>query len=109
MQRVVITGLGLLTPIGAGKEVFWKSLLEGANGIVPVESFDTSDYPVHLGAEVKGFEPGHYLKRHRPEDVGRASQLALAAAHLAVQDTGRAQELSCYPRWSGTFSGSIRI
>jgi 3-oxoacyl-(acyl-carrier-protein) synthase len=57
MRRVVITGLGLVTPIGAGRELFWKRLTAGASGIGPVESFDTSAFPVHIGAEVKDSTP----------------------------------------------------
>jgi 3-oxoacyl-[acyl-carrier-protein] synthase II len=82
MRRVVITGLGLVTPIGAGRELFWKNLTAGANGIGPVESFDTSAFPVHIGAEVKDFDPsGH-------EALGRGSQLAVAAARMALEDSG---------------------
>jgi len=78
MRRVVITGLGLVTPIGAGRELFWKNLTSGVNGIGPVESFDTSAFPVHIGAEVKDFDPsGH-------EKLGRGSQLAVAAARMAL-------------------------
>ena len=82
MRRVVITGLGLVTPIGAGRELFWKNLTSGVNGIGPVESFDTSAFPVHIGAEVKDFDPsGH-------EKLGRGSQLAVAAARMALDDSG---------------------
>ena len=49
------------TPIGAGKETFWSELIKGTCGIAPVASFDTSAFPVHLGAEVKGFEPERYV------------------------------------------------
>src|SRR5260370_42581064 len=81
MRRVVITGLGLVTPIGAGRELFWKNLTAGANGIGPVESFDTSSFPVHIGAEVKDFDPSGY------ESLGRGSQLAVAAARMALEDS----------------------
>src|SRR3989442_15251786 len=66
MRRVVITGLGLVTPIGAGRELFWRNLTAGANGIGPVESFDTSAFPVHIGAEVKDFDPSGYVRRGSP-------------------------------------------
>ena len=69
MQRVVITGLGLVTPIGAGRQQFWGALVSGECGIGPVRSFDTSAFPVHLGAEVKDSTPrnvqggdGYYSK-----------------------------------------------
>lgn len=88
MRRVVITGIGLLTPIGAGKEVFWNGLISGASGIAPVDTFDTSEFPVNLGAQVRGFDARDYFLRLDPSAVGRASQLAVAAAHLALQDAG---------------------
>jgi 3-oxoacyl-[acyl-carrier-protein] synthase II len=81
MRRVVITGLGLVTPIGAGRELFWKNLTAGANGIGPVESFDTSAFPVHIGAEVKDFDPSGHAS------LGRGSQLAVAAARMALEDS----------------------
>src|SRR5258708_18407813 len=88
MRRVVITGLGLVTPIGAGRELFWRNLTAGANGISKVESFDTSAFPVHIGAEVKDFDPSGYIRVRSPETLGRGSQLAVAAARLAREDSG---------------------
>src|SRR5262249_14668738 len=86
MRRVVITGLGLVTPIGAGRETFWKNLTAGANGIGQVESFDTSAFPVHIGAEVKDFDPTPHVRKRPPEALGRGSQLAVAAARMALAD-----------------------
>jgi 3-oxoacyl-[acyl-carrier-protein] synthase II len=88
MRRVVITGLGLVTPIGAGRELFWGNLTAGANGIGAVESFDTSAFPVHIGAEVKDFDPAGYVRGRAPETLGRGSQLAVAAARMALEDSG---------------------
>ena len=88
MTRVAITGIGLVTPVGAGKEECWAALLSGASGIRPVCSFDTSAFPVHLGAEVLGFDPGVHLQRLDPAATGRASQLAVAAARMALRDAG---------------------
>jgi 3-oxoacyl-[acyl-carrier-protein] synthase II len=85
---VVITGLGLVTPIGSGRQDFWKALLAGQSGIGPVTSFDTTAYPVHIGAEVKGFRPEEHLRRGPPQRVGRGSQLAVAAAWMALEDSG---------------------
>jgi 3-oxoacyl-[acyl-carrier-protein] synthase II len=87
-RRVVVTGLGLVTPIGSGRETFWTNLLEGRSGISEVESFDTSAYSVHRGAEVKNFRPEDFIKRQDPAGMGRASQLATAAAALALEDAG---------------------
>jgi 3-oxoacyl-[acyl-carrier-protein] synthase II len=86
--RIAVTGLGLVTPIGIGREEVWNGLLAGRSGFAPVESFDTRLFNVHLGAEVRGFEPGPYVRRLDPAALGRASQLAIAAARLALEDAG---------------------
>ena len=88
MKRVVITGLGLVTPIASGRQPFWDALLAGKSGIGPVTSFDTSAFPVHIGAEVKDFVPEQHMRRLTPDDVGRGSQLAIAAARMALNDSG---------------------
>jgi 3-oxoacyl-[acyl-carrier-protein] synthase II len=88
MKRVVITGLGLVTSIGSGWRTFWEALLAGRSGIGPVTSFDTTPFPVHIGAEVKDFVPERSLRRQAPESMGRGSQLAVAAALMALEDSG---------------------
>ena len=88
MRRVVVTGIGLVTPLGIGRAVVWQSLLEGKSGVGPVTSFDTSAMQAHIGAEVKGFDAECYLRRQRPSSMGRASQMAVAAGYLALQDAG---------------------
>jgi 3-oxoacyl-[acyl-carrier-protein] synthase II len=88
MKRVVITGIGVISPIGSGREVFWDALLAGKSGVGPVRSFDTSAFPVHIGAEVKDFDPSPWFRRIKPECVGRASQMAIASARMAVTDSG---------------------
>jgi 3-oxoacyl-[acyl-carrier-protein] synthase II len=88
MRRVAVTGIGAVTPVGSGRETFWKALLEGKTGIGPVTSFDSSAYPVHIGAEVRDFAPGPFLRRLNPETTGRASQFAVAAASMALGDAG---------------------
>ena len=80
MMRVAVTGIGAVTPIGTGRETFWRGLLEGKSGIGPVTSFDSSPFPVHIGGEVRDFVPEQHLRRLNPETTGRASQLAAAAA-----------------------------
>jgi 3-oxoacyl-[acyl-carrier-protein] synthase II len=87
-RRIVITGIGVVTPIGTGCEQFWTNLLEGRSGISPVNSFDTSAYKVHRGAEVKEFNPEKYILNLDADRLGRASQFAIAAARLAVADAG---------------------
>lgn len=87
-RRVVITGIGAVTPVGAGCEMFWKNLLDGKCGIAPVQSFDTSGYNVHRGAEVKEFNANEYVLNLDAAHLGRASQFAIAAARLALADAG---------------------
>ena len=84
--RVVVTGLGAITPVGSGREQVWSRLLSGESGIRPVQSFDTSAYNVHLGAEVLDFEPEDHVERLDSSEIGRASQLAVAAAREALGD-----------------------
>jgi 3-oxoacyl-[acyl-carrier-protein] synthase II len=86
--RIAVTGLGLVTPIGAGREEVWEGLLAGRSGFAPVESFDTRAFNVHLGAEVRGFLPDPYVRRLDPAALGRASKLAIAAARMAIEDAG---------------------
>jgi 3-oxoacyl-[acyl-carrier-protein] synthase II len=91
MRRVVISGIGVISPIGAGSsssDPFWTALLAGKSGIAPVTSFDTSKYPVHIGAEVRDFNPDCFVKTQKAADMGRASQLAIGAARLALADSG---------------------
>jgi 3-oxoacyl-[acyl-carrier-protein] synthase II len=87
-SRVVITGIGVVTSVGTGREQFWESMLAGRCGVSAVESFDTSHYGVHRGGEVKGFDPAPYLRNLDAARLGRASQFAAAAARLALADTG---------------------
>jgi 3-oxoacyl-[acyl-carrier-protein] synthase II len=87
-RRIVITGIGVVTPIGTGWETFWTNLLEGRSGIAPVQSFDTSGYNVHRGAEVKEFKADDYILNLDAAHLGRASQFAIAAARLALADAG---------------------
>jgi len=87
-RRIVITGIGVVTPIGVGCERFWTNLLEGQSGIAPVKSFDTSAYNVHRGAEVKEFDAEDFVLDLDAAHLGRASQFAIAAARLALADAG---------------------
>jgi len=88
MMRIVVTGLGLITPVGLGWRASWDALLAGRSGIAPVRSFDTSAFPVHIGAEVKGFSPEPYVQRQPADSMGRTSQFAVSAARMAVEDSG---------------------
>jgi 3-oxoacyl-[acyl-carrier-protein] synthase II len=85
-KRIVVTGIGVVSSIGVGREPFWNNLLAGCCGISRVESFDTSGYKVHQGAEVKEFRGEEHITKLNPCSLGRASQFAIAAARLALVD-----------------------
>src|SRR5262245_43136290 len=88
MRRVVVTGLGLVTPVGIGVREPWEALCRGQSGIAPITRFDTADYATKFGGEVKGFRPEDYLD---PKDVRRMDlfiQFAMAAAKIALADAG---------------------
>jgi len=87
MKRVVITGIGLLTPIGCQKEKFWNSLEKGISGVGRITKFDTSEYDCKIGAEVKEFDPlDHGMNKKEVKSLDLFSQYALAAAHQAIAD-----------------------
>ncbi len=86
MRRIAVTGIGLITSIGNGRESFWHNLIAGVHGISPVQMFDTSQHRTHLGGEVKEFRAGDYISTLDTASLGRASQFAIAAAQLALQD-----------------------
>ena len=88
--RFVITGLGLITPIGTGVDAFWDSLAHGRSGIRRITQFDPSTLSSQIAGEVPDFDPGQYVNRKEARRMSRASQFAVAAAQLAVQDAGLA-------------------
>ncbi len=87
-RRVVITGLGLVTPLAMGVEPSWQALLEGKSGIGTITTFDSSDLPVHLAGEVKGFDPLLYIESKEVKKMDKFIQFALAASTMAVEDSG---------------------
>lgn len=90
-NRVVVTGIGLVTPVGIGTEETWRNMLNGVSGIDEIRCIDTKAYNVHRGGEVRGFTPSDHVRRLDPATIGRASQLAIAASHMALADAGLAQ------------------
>ncbi len=88
LPRVVVTGVAVVTSIGVGWRPFWSNLLEGVCGISPVSSFDTTSYRVHRGGEIFGFDPSESVMLQSPGAMGRTSQLAIAAARMAIDDSG---------------------
>lgn len=87
-RRIVVSGVGLFTSIGIGRREFWSHLLAGRSGISEVTSFDTTAFEVHRGGEIHDFNPRDHVRHHDPAAVGRASQLAIGAARLALDDAG---------------------
>jgi 3-oxoacyl-[acyl-carrier-protein] synthase II len=88
-RRVVITGLGVLTPVGNDVETFWSNLKNGVSGIHAIDAFDTAAYDCKIGGQVRGFDPKPFFKN--PKDVRRSdrfSQLAMGAAKMALEDSG---------------------
>lgn len=87
-QRVVVTGLGVVSSIGIGAEAFARGLRSGASGITKLRGENTLGFPFDIGGEVHDFDPRDWLRRLDPEAVGRTSQLAIAAARMATEDSG---------------------
>jgi len=86
MKRVVITGLGAVTPIGLGREEFWNNLIEGKSGIGYVTRFDTSNHDTKIAAEVKDFDPSLYMNKKEAKRMDLFSQYAIAATKMAFED-----------------------
>nr|WP_217651888.1 beta-ketoacyl-ACP synthase II [Hydrococcus rivularis] len=86
LKRVVVTGLGAITPIGNNLTEYWEGLLSGRNGIAPITRFDASQHACRIAAEVKGFDPHDYLDRKDAKRMDRFSQLGVAASLQALAD-----------------------
>jgi 3-oxoacyl-[acyl-carrier-protein] synthase II len=87
-RRVVITGLGLLSPVGNDVATTWRALLDGANGVGPITQFDTANFPVKFAFELKGFDPLQYMDRKEVKRNDVFTQMALAASVQAMNDAG---------------------
>lgn len=85
-KRVVITGLGVVSSIGIGKDAFWDALIKGKSGISKVTSFDTSEFATHYGGEIRDFNPFLFMDRRKAEKLGQASRFAVTAAMLAFKE-----------------------
>ena len=85
-QRVVITGMGAITPIGLTVDEYWSALVQGKSGIGPITFFDSAGYPTTIDAEVKDFDPKAYMDAKEARRMARFSQFAVAAATMALQD-----------------------
>ena len=87
-NRVVITGLGAVTPLGLGAEGFWAGLVTGRNGVREVTRFDTDDFSAKLAAEVRDYDPEEWLERKAAARMDRFVQFAMVAARMAHEGAG---------------------
>lgn len=86
--RVAITGIGVVCPLGIGREELWEAVVAGRSGAGPITLFDASDWAVRMACEAHGFDPGDFIERKASRRMDRYAQLAVAAARLAVADAG---------------------
>jgi 3-oxoacyl-[acyl-carrier-protein] synthase II len=86
MERVVVTGVGLIGPTGIGTAESWQALLAGESGIGPITLFDCSAFRVRIAGEVKGWEPTRFIEKKKLKEMDRFCEFALGAAHLAIAD-----------------------
>lgn len=85
-RRVVITGIGIVSPLGVGTEATWSALLAGRSGVGPITRFDAADYPCRIAGEVRGFNPEDFISKKDVKKMDRFIHFALAASQLAVDD-----------------------
>jgi 3-oxoacyl-[acyl-carrier-protein] synthase II len=104
-RRVVVTGIGLVSPLGTGTDKNWQALLRGESGIAPLTRFDVSRHATRFGGEVKDFDPFLFVDRKEARKMDLFTQFAMAAAHLAVEDSGIAPGDLQSDR-AGTYVGS---
>ncbi|WNQ13700.1 beta-ketoacyl-ACP synthase II [Paenibacillus aurantius] len=106
VQRVVITGMGVMTSLGKDLETFWASLMEGKSGVSLVESFDVSEYPTRIAAEIKDFNPEDYMDKREARRMDRFVQFAVVASEKALQDAGLNVKEDTDPERVGVYIGS---
>jgi 3-oxoacyl-[acyl-carrier-protein] synthase II len=87
-KRVVITGLAAVTPVGNSIDETWNNLLEGQSGIGKITVFDSSEFPVHIGAEIKNFNIEDHVDKKEAKRMDPFSQLAVACAEMCLKDAG---------------------
>jgi 3-oxoacyl-[acyl-carrier-protein] synthase II len=87
-RRVVVTGLGIVCPVGIGVDEAWRGIVAGKSGIGPITQFDASSFPTRIAGEVKGFQPEKYMDKKEIRRNDRFIQLAMAAGEMAMKDSG---------------------
>ena len=105
MRRVVVTGLGAVTPLGIGVGSTWEAILAGRSGVGRITKFDPSDFPTTIAAEVKGFVPEDFIDRKEIKRMDPFIHLAMASAHFAMTDAGLTIDEELAPR-VGVYMGS---
>jgi 3-oxoacyl-[acyl-carrier-protein] synthase II len=88
MERVVITGIGLVSPLGIGKDETWRAMLAGQSGVGHITLFDTEKFRVKIAAEVKNWDPLAFMEKKKVKEMGRFCQFGFAAGTLAIKDAG---------------------
>jgi 3-oxoacyl-[acyl-carrier-protein] synthase II len=86
-KRVVVTGLGMITPLGTGLEINWQRLCKGESGIGLITGFDTSDCRTQIAGEVRNFEPTDFMEKKVARRTGRFIHFAAAASRMALEDS----------------------
>src|SRR5262244_3596152 len=87
MRRVVVTGLGTLSPVGNTADEFWSALVQGRSGLGPITKFDTTGYPTRIAGEVRNFDPLNFVDKKEARRLDPYLQYAIASSTLAVQDS----------------------
>ena len=105
-RRVVVTGMGMITPVGNDVATTWRSLIEGKSGTAPITKFDASNFPVKFAAEVKGFNPLDYMDRKEAKRADQYTQYAVAAARQAMTNAGLVERNGMDPDRIGVIIGS---
>lgn len=106
-QRVVVTGMGVVTSLGTDLPTFWSNLLDGKSGVSLIEAFDTTDYTTKIAAEIKDFDPGLYnIDKKEARKMDRFVQFGVAASKLAIEDAGLAIGENADPERVGVIVGS---
>ena len=107
LKRVVVTGIGALTPIGNNTNDYWNGLINGVSGANPITLFDSSKFKTRFACELKGFDPLQYLDRKESRKVDRYTQIALAASDEAIRDAGIDKEKMDPDRIGVVFASGI--
>jgi len=105
-RRVVVTGMGAITPVGNDVATTWRSLIEGKSGTAPITKFDASKFPVRFAAEVKGFDPLNYMDRKEAKRADQYTQYAVAGARQAMTDASLVERNGMDPDRIGVIIGS---